>query len=75
MYPSHPEPNNTWNKVSHKRGRPTHKEVQREAAEQWLHPTPTSNRYKAPLEEDNDQQQQKVCPKVTSQLSHLSYSY
>jgi hypothetical protein len=23
MYPSHPEPNNTWTKVSHKRGRRT----------------------------------------------------
>jgi hypothetical protein len=54
VYPSQPEPNNTWTKVSHKRGRPTHEdeEAQREAkeikeSEYLLHPTPTSNRYSA----------------------------
>jgi hypothetical protein len=35
-------------------------------SEYWLHPTPTSNRYTVLLEEDNDQQQQKVDPVNTS---------
>jgi hypothetical protein len=65
MSPSHPEPNNTWTTVSHKRGRQTHEEAQREAkhimeSEYWFHPTPTSSRYTALLEEDDDQQHQKV---------------
>jgi hypothetical protein len=47
---------------------PTHEdeETQREGkhikeSEYWLHPTPTSNCYTVLLEEDNEQQQQKVC--------------
>jgi hypothetical protein len=67
MYPSYPEPNNAWTKVTHKRSRLTHEdeEAQREVKhtkenEHRLHLTPTSNHYTALLKEDNDQQQQKV---------------
>jgi hypothetical protein len=64
MYPSHPEPNNTWNEVLCKRGRPIHEdeEDQRERkhikkSEHWLHPSPTSDRYTGLLEEGYYQQQ------------------
>jgi hypothetical protein len=63
MYSSHPEPNNTWTEVSHKRGRLAHEdeETQREGkhikqSEYCLHATPTTNCYTALLEKDNDQQ-------------------
>jgi hypothetical protein len=84
------EPNDIWTKVSYKRSRPTHEEgTQRKAkhlkeSEYWLHPTSTSNRHTALLEEDNDQQEQKVDPANTpksppiyvSGINYLtSYSY
>jgi hypothetical protein len=71
--PSHPEPNNPWTKVSCKRDRPAHEEARREPkhmkeSEYGLHPTPTSNRFTALLEEANDQQQQKLGPGNTPNL-------
>jgi hypothetical protein len=74
------EPNDTWTKVSYKSS-PTHEEgTQREAkhvegSEYWLHRSPTSNRYTALLEEDNNQQQQKFHPSEHAQTSTIYVSF
>jgi hypothetical protein len=70
MYPCHLQQDNIRTKVSHKRGRQTHEEGQREAkhireSEYWHHPTTTTNHYTVLLEEDSGQQQQKGGPGKT----------
>jgi hypothetical protein len=67
---SQPELNDNWTKVLYKRGRSTQEGTKREAkfakeSEHWLNHTSTSNRYTALLEEESEDQQQKVSPENT----------
>jgi hypothetical protein len=49
--------------MDYKRGRPTQVEASRQdilvkESDHWLNPTPTHNRYSAPLEDESEDQQQ-----------------
>jgi hypothetical protein len=67
---SQPGPNNVWTRVSYKRSRPAQEEFQRDVkytkeSNHWLHPTPTSNRYTALLDEENEHQPKQDRPENT----------
>jgi hypothetical protein len=61
MHISQPEPNNGWTRVSYKRRRLAQEEYQGDVkhtkeSNHRLHPTSTSNRYTALLDDENGQQ-------------------
>jgi hypothetical protein len=64
---SQPKPNNMWTRASLKRSKAVHEEFQRyvkhtKGRNNWLHPTSTSNRYTALLDEENEYQQRQGGP-------------
>jgi hypothetical protein len=74
---SQPEPNNVWTRVSYKRSRPAHEEFPRDVkyskeSNHWLHPTSTSNRYTALLDEENGHQQQQNLHQYVSDVTTVS---
>jgi hypothetical protein len=73
-----PEPNNGWTRVSYKRrsAQEGYKGDVKHTKESnhWLHPTSTSNRYTALLDEENGHQQQQHGPGNTSKPPPI-YSY
>jgi hypothetical protein len=73
MNSSQPELNDSWTKVSYKRGRSTLEGTEREAkhakeSEHWLNQTSNSNHYTALLEEESEDKQHKAGPENTPKL-------